>query len=180
MPSDHQGDERSGQGAGAVCQVCGALRIAAMVIRGDDNWLEINVADRIPADLPTPEDFSISISVSSHGFAGRGSSWIAVEAMTQFIDELRELEKQRHGSATLEGMSPGSFQLRFWSINRRGHMAVAGRISKEIMQNEAAPYQPFHHSVEFAFELDPTDLPRVLAEFVRIAGQNSGILGAKK
>lgn len=136
-----------------------------MVIREDANWIEIEVVDCVSAKLPTPGDVEVSLAVSSGNFAGQGFAWIEAAALSSFVGQLRELETRRQGSAELERMSSGEFRLRIWSINRRGHMAIAGRIAKQIHKGEAGPYL---HSVEFGFEFDPTLLPTLLAGFVAI------------
>ena len=79
--------------------------------------------------------------------------------------QLRELEAKRQGEAAIEGLSPGEFRLRLWSVDRRGHMAVGGLVTKLVHKGEGSPYR---HSVEFGFEFDPTLLPKVLAGFQEI------------
>lgn len=85
--------------------------------------------------------------------------------MVNFLTQLRELEMRRQGEAVIEGLSPEEFRLRFWSINRRGHMAVEGLIAKWIHKGEAVPYR---HALEFGFEFDSTVLPKVLVDFQAI------------
>jgi hypothetical protein len=101
-----------------------------MTIRDGNNWIEIEIVDRVPSDLPTPGDVELSVAVSSSNFSGQGFTWVESQTFAVFLQQLRELELSRQGSAELEGMSPGEFCLRIASINRRGHMAVIGEVSK--------------------------------------------------
>jgi hypothetical protein len=108
----------------------------------------------------------LSVEVSSQRFSGQGFAWVEVPALAAFLVQLRELERQRQGEAALEGLSPEEFRLRIWSVNRRGHLAVGGLVTKRVRQGEGSPYR---HAIEFAFEFDPTLLPKVLAGFQAIA-----------
>jgi hypothetical protein len=137
-----------------------------MEIREGDNCVTIEPVDRVPADLPSTGDVELSVEVSSQQFRGQGFAWIAAPALAAFLNQLRELERHRQGEATVDGLSPGEFRLRIRSVNRRGHVAVEGFVTKHVHQGEGSPYR---HTVEFGFEFDPTLLPRVLAGFQEIA-----------
>jgi hypothetical protein len=140
-----------------------------MIIREGDDWVEIEAVDRVPDNLPSAGDVELSVAVSSAGFAGQGSAWVAAPALAAFLVEFRDLEARRQGAATLEGLSPEQFRLRIWSVNRRGHVAVGGLVAKHIHRGEGGPYR---HQVEFGFEFDATLLPKLLSGFQAIA--NSG------
>lgn len=137
-----------------------------MEIREGHNCITIEPVDRVPADLPSAGDVELSVEVASEQFCGHGFAWVAAPALAVFLSQLRELESSRQGEATIEGLSPGEFRLRLWSVDRRGHMAVGGLVTKRVHKGEAGPYL---HAVEFGFEFDPTLLPKVLAGFQAIA-----------
>lgn len=134
-----------------------------MQICEGNNCITIEPVDRVAAHLPCAGDVEISVAVVSEQFSGQSTAWIAAPAMADFLVQLRELEKRRQGEATIEGLSPEEFRLRLWSTNRRGHMAVAGLVAKQIYDG------PFRHAVEFGFVLDPTSLPGILDGFQAIA-----------
>ncbi len=138
----------------------------SMEIREGHNCVIIEAMDRVPADLPSAGDVRLSVEVASEQFGGRGSTWVAAPALAAFLAELRELEARRQGEATIEGLSPGEFRLRLWSVDHSGHMAVGGLVTKLVHKRWGCPYR---HAVEFAFEFDPTLLPRVLVAFQAIA-----------
>jgi hypothetical protein len=137
-----------------------------MEIREGQNCVTIEPVDRVPVDLPSASDVELSVEVCSEQFSGHGFAWVAAPALAAFLVQLRELEARRQGEAMVEGLSPGEFRLRLWSVDRRGHVAVGGVVTKLIHKGEASPYR---HTVEFGFEFDPSWLPRVLAGFQAIA-----------
>lgn len=153
------------------CQSCKAEyqfgdRGDSMEIREGSNCLTIEAVDRVPKGLPSDGDVELSVAVASEEFKGHGFAWVGAATMATFMSELRELERLREGEARLEGLSEGEFRLRVWSIDRRGHMAVGGMVTKQVHRGVKSPYV---HSLEFGFEFDPTLLPKVLADFESIA-----------
>jgi len=143
-----------------------------MVIREGDDWVDIEAVDYVQKDVPRGGDVELSVEVSSSRFTGRGFAWVDGRELATFIGSLEQLEQRRHGEAELGGLSPGDFRLRIWSVNRRGHIAIGGRITAHV-RGETFPFQ---HSVEFGFEFDPTQLPAVLQGFRAIAENRSANL----
>jgi hypothetical protein len=137
-----------------------------MEIREGHNCITIEPVDCVPADLPAAGDVELSVEVASEQFSGRSFAWVAAPTLASFLAQLRELETRRQGEATIEGLSPEEFRLRLWSVDRRGHMAVSGLVTKLVHKREGSPYR---HAVEFGFEFDPTLLARVLVAFQAIA-----------
>ncbi|MBI1832005.1 MAG: hypothetical protein HYR84_11205 [Planctomycetes bacterium] len=140
-----------------------------MIIHDGEHSVKIEVVDRAASHLPARGDVKFSVAVSSHGFTGQAFAWVASTTLAAFMQELRELDRRRQGSASLEGMSPGEFHLCIWSIDRRGHLAIRGSIANQRREGESGPYR---HSVEFNFEFDPTCLPKILAEFGEIVANS--------
>jgi hypothetical protein len=141
-----------------------------MEIREGDNYVTIDPVDRVPDVLASAGDVELSIEVASYRFSGQGFAWVAAPALAAFLGQLRELERRRQGEATLEGLSPDEFHLRIWSVNRRGHLAIGGLVTKQVYQAEGSP---FRHAIEFGFEFEPTSLPKILAGFQAIAEGSS-------
>jgi hypothetical protein len=139
---------------------------APVVIHEGDDRIEVVAADHGAADSSAAGDVKLSVAVASAGFTGHGFAWVAADTLLIFLDQLRGLEQRRRGEAVLEGVSEGDFHLRVWSVNRRGHMAVGGRVTRQVFGAEDAR---FRHALEFAFEFHPTLLPQVLAGFRDIA-----------
>jgi hypothetical protein len=137
---------------------------AQMQIRDNQDFIEIDVVDRVPGNLPTPGDVELSVEVSSGKFRGQAFAWIEARKLSSFIAQLCDLERSRTGSAEMEGMSPGEFRLRIFSIDRRGHVAIEGRLVHQASQS-------FRHSIDFGFEFDPTFLPKVVAGFTAIVSE---------
>lgn len=139
-----------------------------MLLRDANNYIEIEAVNREPEESPIAGDTEFSVEVCSSGFRGQTFAWIEAKCLQDFLTELTELENRRQGSATLRGYGPPprEFVLQVWSVDRWGHMAIGGRLTKLIYRGEKGPYD---HAVEFAFEFDPTLLPKLLAEFRTIA-----------
>jgi hypothetical protein len=137
-----------------------------MVIRKGEDSIEVVAVERVSDHLPTPGDTRLEVAVQSCGFGGRGSAWVEASRMRSFVRHLRELEARRQGKAELVSMSPGEFVLRVGAANRRGHMAVTGRLSRHFYTGEDGPYL---HVVQFGFEFDPTSLPEIVSAFKAIA-----------
>jgi len=129
-----------------------------MVIQGEQSRIAIEVQE-VGATTFDQGDVKFRVVIESHGFGGTGLAWVSATALRAFSVQLGRLESSRQGVATLESMSPGVLLIKVFSINSRGHMAVAGRLGHHIHAGEAGPYT---HSVEFGFEFDPTSLPAIV------------------
>lgn len=130
-----------------------------MEIREGSDRIEISVAERVPGHLPGAGDVLLKVAVRSREFGGAGSAWVDARTLRSFVGQLRDLGARRQGAAELESMSPREFLLRVFSTDRRGHMAVAGRVAHD------------GQAVEFEFSFCPTTLPRLVAAFAAVAGE---------
>jgi hypothetical protein len=130
-----------------------------MLIRAEDNFLEILVAERIPDNLPTAGDIQVKISVQSFGFSAQGLTWIDCLSLQNFVEQLRQLENKRHGSAELSSISPHEFWMKICSTDSLGHVAIFGRLS----QSEQG--LRYNHLLEFGFSFDPSLLPSLVKNF---------------
>ena len=120
----------------------------------EDNFIEIDLASQEEADLPSRGDAYVTVKVQSHGFSGHNDLWLLADSLRSFCAALVSLEAKRQGEARIEGISPGELDLRIFSVDRLGHMAVEGITGYGIQSENAI----FPHSVRFGLEFDPSQL----------------------
>jgi len=110
---------------------------------------------------PTPHsrggDVLLSVRVHYHDFAGATETWILRDVWDAFINALRALDERRQGEARVQSISPGELRLRFFALDRAGHMAVEGEVGTLHHMREA--------SLRFGpIEFDPSGLPALVEE----------------
>lgn len=105
----------------------------------------------------TPE-LVIVARVRTCGFAAVVESMILRPEWDSFCAGLKQLEKNRQGSATLEAISPGELELEVRSTNRAGQMAIGGLIGTDLSGSR----------VRMTFSPIPFD-PSSLPQLVRVA-----------
>ncbi|WP_152539354.1 WapI family immunity protein [Methylomicrobium lacus] len=127
-----------------------------MQIREADNFLSIEVIERVPANLPTQGDASFAIEFRVEGFSGSGPTWVDLLTLQSFVKQLRALEVSRKGEAAMESMTPREFELRIWATDGLGHMALKGRLSHRKQVGE------------FTFSFDPSLLVSARVAFEAI------------
>ncbi len=100
-----------------------------------------------------------SCEMAAHRFAGStypddpGLS-IRLDELQRFVSEMRTLERDRRGKATLES---SQLRLIFEVYDRSGHVRLtAGRRDRQMEDD---------HCVETVFEVYSTDLPKILSDF---------------
>lgn len=125
-------------------------------IRIDPLFGGIVRGDRMPPTLYA------SCEMVHNRFAG--ATWpdepmvrIDAEDLGHFVDELRALERDRHGTATLVGRD---LHLMFEVIDRARHVRVAAELTDRQPEGE--------HQVALAFEADPSMLLTTLRDFERL------------
>jgi hypothetical protein len=121
-----------------------------MKIENGNNYLELEVSLENDDTLPSYGDAYIIITVNSNGFSGKNDLWVGAEELKEFCVSLVRLEKERNGEATLSSMSPGELNLKIYSIDSLGHLAVAGTTGYQVVD--------IPHSLTFGFEFDPSQL----------------------
>ena len=83
------------------------------------------------------------------------------EEFDGFLKDLRLVERDRKGEATLSTEDPRQFQLKVAVIDKAGHVTISGRLaSYEGAEGKAV--------LEFAFPFDPSALAGVLQDFERL------------
>jgi len=129
-----------------------------MEIRGTDD--EFVVLTPILGSFPDDplQVLDCSCAMGSHRFAGAtfpGDPTIRIEkeALIRFVDEVRVLERERHGEAAFECPQ---LQLVIYVADRAGHIDLRAMLID--IQSEGI------HQVAIEFGVDPTALPGILAD----------------
>jgi len=97
--------------------------------------------------------------MAAHRFAGStypddpGLS-IRLDELQRFVNEMRTLEHDRRGKATLES---SQLRLTFAVYDRPGHVRLTAALRDVQPEGD--------HCVEIVFEVYPTDLPKILSDF---------------
>jgi hypothetical protein len=128
-----------------------------MLIREGEDLVEITYRDADPHD----EDVLLHVSVASSGFKGESDVWVEGAQLRAFLHSVEEFEIRRQGSVEIGSMSPDLFRLRVMSVDRKGHLAVKGRLGtiRHGLENRY-----YISAIEFAFEFDPGQLASFLRE----------------
>ena len=97
-----------------------------------------------------------------------GATWpdepmVRIEAanLNRFVDELRTVERDRRGTATLAGRD---LYLLFEVFDRAGHVRVAAELTDRQLEVD--------HRVALAFEVDPSMLLTILRDFEDLLNTN--------
>lgn len=107
---------------------------------------------------------NFSAALSKRGFAGTHPSvWVLGTALRAFGSALAEFDRTRQGEAALSAMSPGEFELRLWTEDASGHLLVSATVANS--QIIGFQSRRLSDSVTLHFELDPSDLPGIVAGF---------------
>lgn len=110
------------------------------------------------SSLPNYADAYITLEVQSGKFSGHNALWVQSESMASFCHALVMLHQTLNGEALLESISPGKLQLKVFSCNSRGCLAIEGVIGSHLIGEN----QKFWHSVSFGFEFEQTQLSALL------------------
>jgi hypothetical protein len=137
-----------------------ALAEARMRIHDNDNFIEINFREAMPHDLPGADDVLLHVALASSGFSGETDVWIEASELETFLQRAEDFEIRRQGEIEFGSMTPGLFRFQIFSIDRKGHLAVSGRLSTTRRGSEGGLHSS---AAEFAFDFDPGQL----ASFVR-------------
>ena len=125
-----------------------------MRIESNENYIDIEVSLEDDESLPSYGDAYLSIKVHSNGYSGTNDLWVSSNELKDFCISLVKLEKDRKGETNLVSISPNELELKIYSTDSSGHMAVKGTTGYEMAN--------FKHSVAFGFEFDPSQLVRAV------------------
>ena len=134
-----------------------------MILGSDPQQFELSVAEveRGAPGVYAGGDVLVVVRVRLRDFSGAVDAWVLRESWGNFLSQLRRLERDRTGEATLESMSPRELHLRVFALDRAGHMGVEG----ELRSYYSAAHRPEVTTLKFgAIEIDPTALPAFVRE----------------
>jgi hypothetical protein len=134
-----------------------------MILKDDEGELEITAHEVNPPTSMRPGDFRATVRVSTLGFGGTNDHvWIAADEFQRFVEGVRGLDRERHGQAELGSMSPEDFALCIKVRDRAGHVTASGWVGRV---SYGRTREPVGARVGFSFDIDPTRLPAIVAEF---------------
>jgi hypothetical protein len=88
---------------------------------------------------------------------------IRLDELQRFVNEMRTLEYDRGGKATLES---SQLHLIFEVHDWPGHVRLTAALRDRQMEGD--------HCVEIVFEVYPTDLPKILSDFEDLLAFDDG------
>ena len=110
---------------------------------------------------PGEEDLLLNVTVVVGGYSASDQAWVVVQDWRGFMKELRTLERDRQGQATLKAASPKDLELALRATDRAGHMAVTGFVGWNSPDG-------FYQRCEFGFPFDAGMLSKVVREFAAL------------
>ena len=134
-----------------------------MLLGTDLEHLELTVVqvDRGVPGVAVAGDVLVGLRVRLRNFAGAAEAWVLRETWSEFLGQLRGLERDRRGEATLQSISPDELRVRLHALDRAGHMAVEG----ELTSYYGSAHRLEAVSLKFGtIEFDPTARPMLLRE----------------
>ncbi len=142
-----------------------------MILQDGQSYLELKVTEQNPPGTQRAGDtrFVVRVRMASPDTAFTAESWCWVEgsALAGFAQDLRRLEDSRQGSSgLLSSMSPDEFRMEIRSTDHAGHMGVFGWVARHCYGGVGGPHLS---KVTFGIPFDPSELPRVVREFERLA-----------
>ena len=104
-------------------------------------------------------DIRLRVRVSSIGFRGDYEKvWFRSDDFDRFMNELRAVERDRVGEATLSSMSPYDLTLRIRIRDSAGHVSVDGYLGRV---SYGATGDTVEARIGYSIDLDPTLLTTV-------------------
>lgn len=135
---------------------------------GDSNdFVEIEVLDRGTVDGQNEGDLRLGVSVRNGTFTGSYDQvWIAKDEWSSFLGSMRRLERDRRGQASLVSMSPGEFELHLQVVDRAGHLAAHGCLSRYHFGHPSR--QATRSRIEYHMPVDPSLLRELVLSLERL------------
>lgn len=113
----------------------------------------------------------VSLHMKTNEVSGRREEvWIEQDEINRFLSQLKALDATRKKAATLKTMTPDDFTLTLFPLDPLGHIGLKATIRGRKCR---AGGRLFEFSVEGAFEIDPTTVPQIIADF-------SGLISKQK
>ena len=132
---------------------------------GDLNdFVEIEVLERGAVHGQNEGDLRLGVSVRCGTFAGSYDQvWIAKDAWSSFVGSMRRLERERNGQASLVSMSPEEFELHLQVVDRAGHLAAHGCLSRYNFGHPSG--KTARSRIEYHVAVDPSMLRELVLSF---------------
>jgi hypothetical protein len=109
-------------------------------------------------------------------FTAESWAWVDGGALAGFARDLRRLDDARQGSSGfLSAMSSDEFRMEIRSTDHAGHMGVFGWVAHHYSGGVGGPHLS---KVTFGIPFDPSELPRLVREFERLAAGSGAEPGA--
>jgi hypothetical protein len=140
----------------------------AAVRLGDSNdFVEIEVLERGTLDGRNEGDLRLGVSVRNGTFAGSYDQvWIAKDEWSSFLGGMRRLGRDRSGQASLVSMSPDEFELRLQVVDRAGHLAAHGCLSRYHFGHPSGTAT--RSRIEYHMPVDPSLLRELVFSLERL------------
>lgn len=133
-----------------------------MYVGRDEEHLELQELERVPAHLPTAGDVRLAVSLRLQEFSGGYDGvWVARPALKRFVEQLDVLLRTRKSTARIEAMSPGEFSMELRPVGQLGHYEVRVLLGRHQYSGTTS----WPTALSGGFELGPSDLPVILAAF---------------
>ena len=129
-------------------------------IDGVTGYLELERCE-LGSGNPADTDVLLNVTVRVRGFAAEVQAWVLGAEWAQFVSDLRRLERDRRGRATVEGMSPDEFRMEVFSTDPAGHMALTGTVRRPHVEG-------FTLALEFGFAFEPDLLPQIVRDLTAL------------
>ena len=103
-------------------------------------------------------DALVDVTVNSHDMTGLHQVWVGHAALQAFFEELQDLDRTHHGEAQLFSLSPDELNIRVFSCDRHGNLAISGSLYYQVYARNSA----YDHRLTFGFDLEPIQLSLVV------------------
>lgn len=101
-------------------------------------------------------DYLLVIEVKANGYSGHAGGHVIQKQFLDFKKDLKSLQQEKKGEATISSLVPGEFSLTFKSKDTLGHLVVLGKLFFDYEVNSC--------ELSFSFEIDPQCLNEFIEE----------------
>jgi hypothetical protein len=134
-----------------------------MILGSDLQQFELAVAEVASAvpGVAAGGDVRVVVRARLLDFSGAADAWVLRDAWSEFLRQLRQLEQDRRGEASLLAISPEELRVRIFALDRAGHVGVEGELTSFFI----AKHDPRAASLKFGtIEIEPSALPALVRE----------------
>jgi hypothetical protein len=149
-------------GIAVCCPEIDLIGGKVMILHDGNDFIELKMAERTPAGLPSAGDVRFNARVQFSTFSAESDVWVDAPALRSFVEQLREVERTRQGGAILVSMSPGELRLEIRATDSLGHVGAVGELGRWCRGTLDGR---FWSSVAFGIPFDPSLLAGLLEEF---------------